>query len=73
MRIGEIFIIILDIQGVDATVIVGNEAYTLQADKVVLKSTTDAFNFNLKINGENILLTGAVQDDKVVRQALYPT
>lgn len=50
----------------DATVIVGNEAYTLQADKIVLKSTTDAFNFNVKINNENILLAGAVQDDQVI-------
>ncbi|XP_037025633.1 ER membrane protein complex subunit 1 isoform X2 [Bradysia coprophila] len=60
------------LKGVDATVIIGNEAYTLQADKVVLKSTTDAFNFNLKISNENILLSGALQDDKSIRmQSTY--
>lgn len=54
-------------QGVEATVIVGNEAYTLQSDKIVFRSKTDAFNFNLKLNNENILLTGALQDDKVCK------
>lgn len=52
-------------QGVDATVIVDSEAYTLQSDKIVLRSKTEAFNFNLKINNENILLAGSLQDDKV--------
>ncbi len=55
----------------DATVIVGSEAYTLQSDKIVLRSKTESFNFNLKINNENILLTGAVQDDKVIERSIF--